>query len=342
MVASGYPARYWHALEDGRVQCDLCPRGCRLKEGRRGFCFVRQARGGRLVLTTYGRTSGCAIDPIEKKPLNHFLPGSGVLSFGTVGCNLACVFCQNWHISHWQEDDVPGEEASPEALAQAAVNARCRSVAFTYNEPIISLEYAVDTARRCHELGIRTVAVTAGEILAEPRAEFFGAMDAANVDLKAFTEEFYRKYCGGELAPVKETLRHIARTTKCWLEVTTLVIPGANDGEAELRSMAEWIAAELGSEVPLHLSAFHPAGRMHDRPATSAASLVKARELARQSGLKHVYTGNVADPAGQSTYCASCSKLLIERDRYSIGEWNLKPDATCRFCGARLAGVFEA
>jgi len=308
------PTRYWHALEDGRVQCDLCPRLCKLHEGQRGFCFVRACRDGQVVLTTYGRSSGFCVDPVEKKPLYHFLPGTPVLSFGTAGCNLGCRFCQNWDISKSREIDTLADEASPEAIADAAVRSGCRGVAFTYNDPVIFHEYAIDVAAACRARGLKAIAVTAGEVCPEPRAEFYRHMDAANVDLKGFTQEFYHDVCAGHLQPVLDTLVYLKQQTSVWLEVTTLLIPGLNDSEAELEAMTSWFAENLGPDVPLHFTAFHPDFRMTDRPPTLPATLRRARQIARLNGLRQVYVGNVHDPEGDSTYCHGCGELLIGRD----------------------------
>jgi pyruvate formate lyase activating enzyme len=337
-----HPARYWHALPDGRVQCDLCPRYCRLHEGQRGLCFVRAREADRMVLTTYGRSSGFCIDPVEKKPLNHFLPGTPVLSFGTAGCNLTCKFCQNWDISKAKAFDRLTSRAKPEDIAEAAARAGCRAVAYTYNDPVIFLEYAVDVARACRARGIRNIAVTAGYIAPEPRREFFAAMDAANVDLKAFTEGFYRRLCTASLEPVKETLRHLRHETEVWLEVTTLLIPGENDGEAELEALSRWLLGALGPDVPLHFTAFHPDWKLLDRPATPKAKLRRAREIARAAGLRHVYTGNVDDPEGQSTWCHGCGALLVGRDWYEITAWGVDRNGRCRACDTRCPGIFEA
>jgi len=336
-----FPTKYWTRLDDGRIQCDLCPRFCKLHDGQRGFCFVRACEGEQIVLTTYGRSSGFCIDPIEKKPLNHFLPGTPVLSFGTAGCNLGCKFCQNWDISKSRAVDTLADAADPETIARAAAQLGCCSVAFTYNDPVIFLEYAVDVAAACRARGIRTVAVTAGEICPEPRAELFAAMDAANVDLKGFTEEFYRDVCLGHLQPVLETLEWIRRESDCWLEITTLLIPGLNDSDAELEKLSRWVHDRLGPEVPLHFTAFHPDFRMLDIGPTPPATLTRARQIAIAQGLQHVYTGNVHDGVGGSTYCASCGRLLIGRDWYVLTAWHLTPDGCCDQCGARLAGVFE-
>ncbi|MGO9686898.1 MAG: AmmeMemoRadiSam system radical SAM enzyme, partial [Beijerinckiaceae bacterium] len=261
----GKLGRYWHVLEDGRIQCDVCPRYCKLHEGQRGLCFVRARQGDQMVLTTYGRSSGFCIDPIEKKPLNHFLPGTPVLSFGTAGCNLTCKFCQNWDISKARNLDRIQDLASPAAIAEAAVRSGCRSVAFTYNDPVIFLEYAVDVAQACRERGIKTVAVSAGYISPEPLIELFRQMDADNIDLKVFTEGFYENLCSGKLAPVLETLEYLKHETNVWFEITTLLIPGENDSAAEIEAESTWAMDRLGPDVPLHFTAFHPDWKMMDR-----------------------------------------------------------------------------
>ena len=336
-----YPGRWWHRLDDGRIQCDLCPRDCKLHDGQRGACFVRQNLGGEMILTTYGRSSGFCIDPIEKKPLHHFYPGSSVLSFGTAGCNLACKFCQNWDISKSKDMDRLMDQAAPDEIAHAAEESGCKSVAFTYNDPVIFAEYAMDTADACHARGIRTVAVTAGYIHAEPRREFYAKLDAANVDLKAFTDEFYFKLTGAHLAPVLDTLRYIKHETGTWLEITTLLLPGKNDSDAELQAMTQWIAQELGPDVPLHFSAFHPDYKMTDIPATPAQTLSRARAIALQAGLHYVYTGNVHDTDGGTTCCPSCRAPLIVRDWYRIDDYRLTADGHCPQCHKIIAGHFE-
>ena len=333
--------RYWTPLGDGRVQCDVCPRRCRLGEGQRGLCFVRGRLDDRVVLTTWGRSSGFCVDPIEKKPLNHFLPGTPVLSFGTAGCNLFCRFCQNWDISKSRELDTLQEHASPERIACAAAQLGCRSVAFTYNDPVIFLEYAVDVARACRERGVRSVAVTAGYVCPEPRRDFFAAIDAANVDLKGFSESFYKDVCSAELAPVLDTLVYLRHETGVWLEVTTLLIPGENDSQTELEAMATWFVEHLGAEVPWHFSAFHPDFKMLAKSATPRATLERARQVALRAGVHHVYTGNVHDPEGQSTWCSGCGVLLIGRDGYALTGWSLDASGSCPACGTRCPGVFE-
>jgi pyruvate formate lyase activating enzyme len=341
-AAATHPARWWHALPDGRVQCDLCPRDCRLHEGQRGLCFVRQRVGDAMVLTTHGRSSGFCIDPIEKKPLNHFHPGSRVLSFGTAGCNLACKFCQNWDISKSREMDRLQDAASPAAIAQAAQQHGCTSVAFTYNDPVIFAEYAMDTADACHALGVQAVAVTAGYIHAEPRRAFYAKMDAANIDLKAFTEDFYFRETGAHLAPVLDTLQYVRHETDCWLEITTLLIPGLNDSDAELDAMTRWIAEHLGRDVPLHFTAFHPDYKMTHIARTPAATLQRARRIAQDNGLHHVYTGNVHDTEGGRTDCTRCGAVLIERDWHEVLRYRLDAQGRCPACATPLAGRFGA
>ncbi|HHC71283.1 MAG TPA: AmmeMemoRadiSam system radical SAM enzyme [Thiotrichales bacterium] len=333
--------RYWHTLEDGRVQCDLCPRECRLHEGQRGLCFVRACQDGKVVLTTYGRSSGFCVDPIEKKPLNHFLPGTAVLSFGTAGCNLACKFCQNWDMSKAREMDILADQASPEKIARVAAELGCRSVAYTYNDPVIFHEYAIDVAKACRERGIRSVAVTAGYISPEPRKEFFAHMDAANVDLKAFTEEFYHKLTGGHLQPVLDTLEYIRHETDVWLEITTLLIPDHNDSDEELERLTRWVVEHLGPDVPVHFTAFHPDWKMRDVPPTPPATLSRARRIAMENGIRYAYTGNVHDEEGGSTWCHQCGEKLIGRDWYNLTAWNLDEKGHCRHCGTPCAGVFE-
>ena len=337
-----FPARYWHRLDDGRIQCDVCPRFCKLHEGQRGLCFVRGRSGDQMVLTTYGRSSGFCVDPIEKKPLNHFLPGTPILSFGTAGCNLTCKFCQNWDISKARETDRLNDRADPGMIAAAAKQLGCRSVAFTYNDPVIFLEYAVDTAKACHAAGVKTVAVTAGYVAPEARREFFSHMDAANVDLKGFTEDFYYRLCGSHLQDVLDTLVYLKRETNVWFEITTLLIPGENDSPEEIDAMSRWIAKELGSDVPLHFTAFHPDWKMRDKNATPPETLQRSRAIAKSHGLRYVYTGNVHDPDGGSTWCSGCGNLLIGRDWYELKGWSLDAKGACVKCGTQAAGVFEA
>lgn len=334
--------KYWHSLDDGRVQCDLCPRFCKLKEGQRGLCFVRANQQNKIVLTSYGLSSGFCIDPIEKKPLNHFLPGTPVLSFGTAGCNLTCKFCQNWDMSKSREMEKLASNANPLTIAEQAKQHNCRSVAFTYNDPVIFHEYAIDVAAACHELGLKSVAVSAGYMCENPRAEFFESMDAANIDLKAFTDKFYHKLTGAHLQPVLETLVYLKHETKVWFEITTLLIPGQNDSDSELNKMCEWIMDNLGPDVPLHFSAFHPDWKMRDIEQTPAKTLTRARDIGLAAGLHYVYTGNVHDTAGSSTYCYHCGHLLIERDWYELGRWGLDAHGCCESCGKPLSGVFEA
>jgi len=333
-------ARYWHSLGEGRLQCDLCPRGCRLRPGQRGFCFVRQNVDGCLELTTYGRSSGFAVDPVEKKPLYHVAPGAGVFSFGTAGCNLACRFCQNWEISTARSLDVAGDHAAPAAIAVAAQRAGCRGVAYTYNDPAIFPEYAIDVAQEARGRGLLNIAVSAGYINPAPRADFFAAMDAANIDLKSFREDFYARIVGGHLAAVLDTLRYLVHETDVWVEITTLLIPGHNDSEAELAELAGWIAAELGTHVPWHVTAFHPDNRMRDVPPTPLADLRRARQTGLAAGLRFVYTGNAVDPDGSTTWCPGCRAPLIERRGYRLARQDVAAGA-CPHCEARVPGLWD-
>jgi pyruvate formate lyase activating enzyme len=311
---------YWHDLGDGRIQCDLCPRFCKLHAGQRGLCFVRQNQQQQVVLTSYGRSSGFAIDPIEKKPLNHYYPGSSVFSFGTAGCNLACKFCQNWDISKSREMDSVMSIAGAEKIALKAAELNCTSVAYTYNDPVIFHEYAIDTALACRELGIKSVSVSAGYVCPEPRAEFYRVMDAANIDLKAFTEHFYHKITGSHLAPVLDTLLYIKNETSVWLELTTLIIPGENDSSAELEKMTQWVVENLGSDVPMHFTAFHPDWKMLDKPATPVSSLLMAREIALKNGVHYAYVGNVHHKEADSTFCHNCAGHFAAQP----GDWGAK------------------
>ena len=336
------PTRYWHKLEDGRVQCDVCPRECKLHEGQEGLCFVRANRNGQIVLTTYGRSSGFCIDPVEKKPLYHFLPNTPVLSFGTAGCNLACKFCQNWDISKSREIDTLAASASPQKIARVARELQCQSVAFTYNDPIIFFEYAMDVAKACHEYGIKSVAVSSGYMCAGPRAEFYKYIDAANIDLKGFTERFYWKITGSHLQPVLDTLQYLKRETNVWFEITTLLIPSENDSDSEIEAMTQWVVENLGADVPMHFTAFHPDWKMMDTPPTPLSTLKKARSIAMKNGVHYAYTGNVADEEGESTYCYQCHGKIIGRNRYTLTGWELDQDGCCKQCGTRCAGIFEA
>ncbi|PYF09683.1 pyruvate formate lyase activating enzyme [Rhodobacter viridis] len=342
MSRAAATARYWRADPDrDRLICELCPRFCALGPDQRGMCFVRKRAGGQIVLDTWDRSSGFCLDPIEKKPLNHFLPGTSVLSFGTAGCNLACKFCQNHDISKSRETARLSQVATAESIANAARTAGAASIAFTYNDPVIFAEYALEVAEAAHAKGVKTVAVTAGYICPEPRAEFFAGMDAANIDLKAFSEDFYWKLTGAHLAPVLETIEYAVKETRCWVELTTLLIPGQNDSEAEIASLSDWVLDRLGPDVPLHFSAFHPAFRMPDLPPTPPETLFRARDRARAAGLHHVYVGNVHAKPAQSSYCAGCGALVIGRDWYRLSDWHLTADGHCQSCGAAFAGVID-
>jgi pyruvate formate lyase activating enzyme len=340
MLSQFHPTKYWHKLENDRIQCDLCPQACKLNEGQRGICFVRMRQDNKIVLTTYGRSSGFCVDPIEKKPLNHFLPGSTVYSFGTAGCNLLCKFCQNWDISKAHEDDVLAASATPKKIAKIAKEYGCRSVAFTYNEPTIFMEYAIDVAKECRKLGIKTVAVTNGYICDEPRKEFFSYIDAVNVDLKGFTEGFYKGITGSHLQPVLDTLVYLKKNTNIWFEIATLLIPDENDSASEVDASTKWLAENLGVDVPIHFTAFHPVWKMLDKPLTPLKTLTRARDIAMKNGMRYVYTGNVYHPEGSKTFCHKCKKCVIDRIGYNIADYDLDAKGCCMFCNTQCAGVF--
>ncbi|MBF0264228.1 MAG: AmmeMemoRadiSam system radical SAM enzyme [Gammaproteobacteria bacterium] len=337
--------KYWHKIDasdkNSRVQCDLCPRFCQIPEGHRGLCYIRANEQQQIVMTSYGRSSGFAVDPIEKKPLNHFYPGSSIYSFGTAGCNLTCKFCQNWDISKSRQMDKLMSHASPEQIAVNAKARNCSSVAYTYNDPIIFHEYAIDVAAACREQGLKSVAVTAGYICPEPRQEFFAQMDAVNIDLKAFSENFYQKMTGSHLHNVLETIEYIHHETKNWMELTTLLIPDLNDSDQEIHDMCDWIIDHIGADVPIHFSAFHPTYKLTDKPGTPLATLLRARKIALDAGLHYVYTGNVHHSESASTWCHQCGHLLIERDWYQLGEFGLTPDGQCLNCGTICSGHFS-
>lgn len=333
-------AKYWHTKPNQIVICDLCPRACQLKPDQRGFCFIRQNINGEMISTAYGLSSGFCVDPIEKKPLNHFYPGSSIFSFGTVGCNLGCVFCQNWHISKVHETTQLSQKATPIQIANAAKVSGCESVAFTYNEPIISAEYTIDTAKACHEQGLYTVGVTAGYITPKARDDFFGCLDAANIDIKGFTEKFYKTYCNVHLKPILENIIYIKKNLKTWIELTTLLIPSLNDSDEELHALTEWIATELGLDVPIHFSAFTPKYKLSYLPETPLETLIKARTIALSKGLHYVYVGNVSYPEAQATYCPTCKKAIVRRSWHSIEENHIL-SGKCEFCKTPIPGRFN-
>ena len=333
--------KYQNLLTNSKVQCLLCPRECILKEGQSGFCHVRKNTDGKIILQTYGYNTGLVIDPIEKKPLYQFYPTSGILSFGTLGCNMGCQFCQNWQTTKNKSDCTQGNKTSPEEIVQIAKNYNCKSVAFTYNEPVIFFEYALDTAKLCRQNGIKTVAVTSGFINPEPAREFFNAMDAANIDLKGFSENFYRKNCLAKLQPVLDTIKYACNETDCHVELTTLLIEGENDSEKDLQAECEWIIDNVGDCVPLHFSAFFPNYRMRQKNSTNFETLIKAYNIARSAGLKYVYTGNLTNAETSSTYCKNCGQGIIIRNGYKLLQYNLTQGGYCKFCGTKCDGKFE-
>ncbi len=332
-------ARWWH-WEGDRVACTLCPRACKVGAGQRGFCFSRKATEEGMALTDYGRSSGFCLDPVESSPLYHFYPGARVLAFGTAGCNLACRYCQNWDIARAESETRLLDEASPERIAEAARRLGCKSIAFGFNDPVLWAEYALDVAAAAHEQGVLAFAKTAGYITDAARAEFFGGLDAASVDLKGFTEDFYRKICGGRLGPVKDTLVYLARETGVWLEVSTLLIPGENDSDAELHALCAWMREALGPDVPLHFSAYTPDYKLHI-PATPAAVVSRARQIGLEEGIRFVYAGNVPTVQGRRTSCPDCGAALISRTGNRITGWGLR-EGRCGACASPIPGRFDA
>ncbi len=332
--------KYQNSQANNKTQCTICPHNCILAEGQRGFCFVRKNVNNDIKLTTYGHNTGIAIDPVEKKPLYHFYPGTKVLSFGTTGCNLSCAFCQNWQSSRSKMDPELLNKTSPKEIAALAVEHGCKSVAFTYNEPIIFFEYAIDTAIECRKRGINTIAVTAGYINPEPRKEFFKYMDAANIDLKSFNPSFYKKYCQVELEPILDTIKYVKNHTGCWLELTTLIIEGENDEAEEIQKECDWIKENVGVDTPIHFSAFHPSYKFMDKRATSFPTLQKTYEIATKTGLRYVYSGNIIETTTSATYCHNCKRDIIKRGGYCITEYNLDDCGNCIFCGTACSGVF--
>jgi len=332
--------RYQNTLKDNKTQCLICPRNCKLANSQHGFCQIRQNIGGKITLNSYGYTTGLAIDPIEKKPLYHFFPGSKILSFGTLGCNMGCMFCQNWHMSKSKKDPKLTEKASPEEIAMIAKQNDCKSVAFTYNDPIIFFEYAIDTAKECHKLGLKTVAVTAGYVNPKPRAEFFKYIDAANIDLKSFNKEFYKKLCLADIEHILDTIKYVENETDCHLELTTLLIEGHNSSPKEIAEECDWIAKNIGVDTPIHFSAFFPAWKLKNVPPTKPQTLFMAYEIAKNAGLRYVYTGNIIDDEGSTTYCHNCKNAIIKRSGYVLSEYNLKANGICNFCGTQCSGVF--
>lgn len=333
-------AKWWEPTEKNKLLCTLCPRYCKIGEGQAGFCYIRQNLGGKLYTTGYGRPTGFAIDPVEKKPLNHFYPGTGILSFGTAGCNLGCKFCQNWSMSKARLDDLNALTASPEEVIDLAKRYGVPSIAYTYNDPTIFGEYVIDISKLGREEGINSVMVTAGYIDKEARKDVYKYIDAANVDLKGFTERFYNKLTFSSLKDVLDTLIWLKNDTDVWFEITTLIIPGENDSEDEIKAECDWILNNLKDSVPLHFTAFHPDFRLRDRNSTPASTLKMARDIALQSGIKFVYTGNIHDTEGQTTFCPSCRHPLLKRDWHDVTKNNLK-DGTCPKCGTRIPGRFD-
>jgi pyruvate formate lyase activating enzyme len=328
-------AQFYKKLENGKALCYLCPRYCEIGNGQTGFCFVRKNEGGVLYALAYANPYAVHIDPIEKKPLSHYLPGTQILSIGTAGCNLGCKFCQNWDISKARYDHERAYAFTPPAVVEMALQRGCPSIAFTYNDPVIWAEYAIDIAKAAHQAGLKTVMVTAGYITPEALPAVYDHMDAANVDLKGFTENFYRKTCLAHLAPVLETLKTLKRRGTTWLEITNLIIPTLNDALGEIRAMCRWILDHLGPEVPLHFTGFHPDFKLMHLPPTPGHVLEEARLLALEMGMHYVYVGNVTTKEGNNTYCPGCRTLLIRRSWHAVHEINLT-GGCCPACGMKI------
>lgn len=332
-------ADWWEQADNGKILCTLCPRYCTIGEGQVGFCYIRQNINGKLYSIGYGRPTGFAIDPIEKKPLNHFLPGSTILSFGTAGCNLGCKFCQNWSMSKAKLDDENALSVSPEEVVALAKRYNTPSIAYTYNDPTIFGEYVIDISRIAREEGIKSVMVTAGYIDKNARKDVYKYIDAANVDLKAFSEVFYHKLTFSHLNYVLDTLVWLKKETDVWFEITTLLIPDENDSDSELKQECNWILENLGDEVPLHFTAFHPDFKMRSKPRTPESTLLRARNIAIESGIKYVYVGNIFHSEGHTTFCHNCKTALIKRDWHNVIENKIK-NGSCPKCFSKIPGVF--
>lgn len=332
--------KYQNILTNGKIQCTICPRKCVLSDNQSGFCHVRKNINGQIILDTYGYNTGLAIDPIEKKPLYQFYPTTGVLSFGTLGCNMGCRFCQNWQTTKNKTDPKKFNKTSPDEIVQLALKYKCKSVAFTYNDPIIFFEYAIDTAKLCRQQGIKTVAVTSGFINPDPAKEFFSYMDGANIDLKGFSQKFYGKNCLAKLEPVLDTIKYVCNQTDCHVELTTMLIEDENDNEEELKTECKWILDNVGADVPLHFSAFFPRYKFENRKATEFSTLIKAYKIAKGIGLHYVYTGNLTNTETSTTYCKNCTKGVIIRNGYQLLEYNLDNQGRCKFCDTQCDGRF--
>ena len=331
-----HEGRWWEPMSDGRVHCYLCPRHCHIGEGQSGFCFIRVNEGGKLYSLGYASPAALQIDPIEKKPLNHFLPGTRVFPLGTAGCNMGCFFCQNWDISKSKSDQVRSTHIPPEDIVALAVSNGCPSIAFTYNEPTIWGEYVVDICLAAREAGVRTVMVTNGYVTREAFHDIYEHVDAANVDLKAFTENFYGRITLTHLQPVLEMLTWLKRETSVWFEITNLLIPTLNDDPQEIRRMADWIIEHLGPDVPLHFTAFHPDFKLQDKPRTPSGTLDAARRIALEAGIHYVYEGNIHSEAAHS-YCPGCGKIVVRRSWHDVLEISLR-DGACSSCGYAIPG----
>jgi pyruvate formate lyase activating enzyme len=332
-------AQWWTPLEGGKVHCYLCPRDCKIGEGQTGFCFIRKNEGGKLVTLGYVRPAAVQVDPVEKKPLFHFYPGTRIFSMGTAGCNMGCFFCQNWDISKAKSDQVHSVDLTADDVCQNAMQYECPSLAFTYNEPSIWGEYVIDISKRAREVGLKTVMVTNGYINEQAFYDVYEHIDAANVDLKAFTENFYGKITLTHLKPVLDTLKRLKRDTNVWFEITNLMIPTLNDNPDEVKQLANWVLDNVGNSIPVHFTAFHPDFKLRNIHNTPPETLEMARDIALEQGLKFVYVGNVFSDSA-NTYCPSCNRLLIERNWHQIVKYRISADGSCA-CGTKVPGHFN-
>ncbi|MDE3179377.1 MAG: AmmeMemoRadiSam system radical SAM enzyme [Acidobacteriota bacterium] len=339
-VSSLHEALWWESLPNGKAHCYLCPRHCHIGEGQTGFCFIRKNIAGVLYNLGYAQPAALQIDPIEKKPLNHFMPGSRILSIGTAGCNMGCFFCQNWDISKSKADQINSIRLTPSDAARAAIDNGCPAIAFTYNEPTIWGEYVIDIAKEAHRAGLKTVMVTNGYVTRAALFDIYEHIDAANVDLKAFTERFYAKTTLTHLDPVLETLKTLRHETGVWFEITNLMIPDLNDGAEETKELCAWVLENLGDDVPLHFTAFHPDFKLRDRPGTPPETLHRARRIAMESGLKFVYEGNIYSDGG-NTVCPGCKRTVLKRWWHKVSDRRISEEGSCEFCGERIAGYFS-
>jgi pyruvate formate lyase activating enzyme len=334
-----HEAMHYKKLEEGRIECELCPRGCKVALKERGYCGVRENKGGTYNTLVYGRACSINVDPIEKKPLFHFLPGAQALSIATAGCNIECKFCQNWEISQFRPEQVQSFDFPPEAVVAQAAEKKIQAIAFTYTEPVVFYEYMSDTAKLAKEKGVRSVMISNGYIKEKPMSDLCKHLSAVKIDLKAFTEKFYAQTCSGHLQPVLDTLK-LLKKENMWFELVVLIIPTLNDTPGEMTEMCTWVYSELGPDVPIHFSRFHPTYKIKNLPPTPVSTLTRARDIALSAGLNYAYVGNVPAHEGESTYCPNCKRAVVGRIGYTILNIDIK-DGKCIHCGRKIAGIWS-